>query len=278
MPFRDLREFMDLLEKKELLVRIKTEVDPEWEINGICRKLQDDNGPAVLFEKVKAYPFCPLLANLFSRLDMHLLALETTEEKLYDTWLKGIEEPINPKMVSSGPCKDNVVTDDKVDITKFPVPLWHKHDGGRYIFTLALINTKDPDTRRVNAGIYRGMILTKNTTTLYIAPFQHGYIDYLKYKAKNEPMPVAAVIGYDPVLEIVGTGKYNYEDSEYAIAGGYRGEPVEMVKCESIDMEVPATAEIVLEGEVPPNETVKCGPFGEYLGYYERSARLSILK
>lgn len=268
MPFKDLREFMDLLERKELLTRIETEVDPEWEINGICRKLQDDNGPAVLFEKVKGYPFCPLLANLFSRIEMHLLALETTKEKLYDTWLKGIEEPINPKIVNSGPCKDNVVTDEKVDITKFPVPLWHKHDGGRYIFTLALINTKDPDTGRINAGIYRGMILTKNTTTLYIAPFQHGYIDYLKYKAENEPMPVAAAIGYDPVLEIVGTGKYNYEDSEYAIAGGYRGEPVEMVKCETIDMEVPATAEIILEGEVSPNETVKCGPFGEYLGYY----------
>ena len=268
LPFKDLREFMDLLEREKLLARVKVEVEPEWEVNGICRKLQDENGPAVLFEKVKGYPFCSLLANLFSTLEMHLLALETTKEKLYDTWFRGIENPINPKMVSNGPCKDHVIAGENVDITKFPVPLWHKHDGGRYIFTLALINTKDPDTGRVNAGIYRGMILTRKTSTLYIDPSQHGYIDFLKYKAKDKPMPAAAVIGYDPVLEIVGAGKYRYEDSEYAIAGGYRGEPVEMVKCETIDMEVPATAEIVLEGEVAPNKTVKCGPFGEYLGYY----------
>jgi UbiD family decarboxylase len=263
-----MRDFIDLLEKKGLLVRVGAEVDPEWEINGIVRKLEVERGPATLFERVKGYPFCPLLADTYNTEERFLLALETTKEKLPDLHHRATENPIPTRLVKTAPCKDNIVQSEDVDITKYPTPMWHKYDGGRYILTQALINTKDLDTGRINAGMYRGMILSKNTCTVWMSEGQHGMYDYRKYEAADKPMPVAVVIGYEPVIGVVGCTKYKYEDSEYAVAGGYKGEPVEMVKCETIDMEVPATAEIVLEGEILPGERAMCGPFGEWDGYY----------
>jgi UbiD family decarboxylase len=279
-PFKDLREFLRFLEEKNDLVRVKVEVDPTWEINGISKKLLDEGGPAVLFEKVKGSNI-PLLCNLYGaeRRFLWALGMEGTDIRRFnEEWRKRTQKLLEPVMVKSGPCKENIIRGEQVDITKFPIPIWHKQDGGRYIGTLSVCITKDPDTGWRNAGIYRMMIFSRNETGWGAPPYTHGGLHFKKYEERGEPMPMAVVTGYDPVIGIVGATRTPPYVDEFALAGALRGEPVEMVKCETIDLEVPATAEFVFEGEVLPNVRREDGPFGEYTGYYGGKAQVPVFR
>ena len=138
--------------------------------------------------------------------------------------------------------KDVILRGDEVDQTDFPVPKWHHLEGGRYIHTFSGIVTRDPDTRVMNVGIYRGMIGQKNTTPfLLIKGGQHWGQHFLKYGARGEPMPVACVIGWDPIMPFLAGSPIPAGVCEWDVMGGYRGEPAELVRCETVDLEVPAT-------------------------------------
>ncbi|MEE8397497.1 MAG: UbiD family decarboxylase, partial [Desulfobacterales bacterium] len=167
-----------------------------------------------------------------------------------------------------GPCKEILMVGDEVDLYKFPSPLVHDGDGGRYISTFHIIATKDPDSGWVNWGMYRQMIHTKNTLGGLIAPAQHiGMMFRNKYEALNRPMEFAVAIGTEPITALVGGAGIPAGVNEVDIIGGIRVEPLDVIKCETVDLEVPATSEIVIEGEVKPHERKKEGPFGEYGGY-----------
>jgi len=274
MPYNDLREFIAKLEQEGELRRIKAEVDWYLELNHIAKLNEEQLGPALLFENVKGYKI-PVLASAIATPSRLALALDLPKTTpLIETiraWVERTkpEKRTPPVWVKDrkAPCKENVIEGDKVDITKFPVPHLYPRDGGRYITTGCTI-TKDPETGWVNIGVYRIQVHDKQTLGTQFIVGKHAEIMLRKYAERNEPMPVAVVIGADPTIFLVGSSRVPPEESEYDYAGGLRGKPVEVVKGETVDLPVPAGAEIVIEGEVDPKALKEEGPFGEYTGYY----------
>ena len=280
MAIRDLRDFLDLLDRHGELQRIKEEVDWNLEMGAITRHCYDIGAPAALFENIKGYSdgYRALGApmgtsskpghSLYARTALALgLGPETPVKEIMQSYLKRKETPIKPIVVKSGPCKENILLGKDVDLLKFPVPLIHGGDGGRYIGTWNTVITKDPDSPWVNWGMYRLMVHDQNTMGCLFPMQQHIGQMYQKYEAKNLPMPAAVAIGGQPVIPIVSCVPLPPFVNEVDIAGALQGDPIPLVKCETVDLEVPATAEIVLEGVVLPNERKTEGPFGEYMGY-----------
>lgn len=266
MPFRDLRQFLAVLEKKRELVRVKKEVNLKYEIGAYIRKTSDLQGPALLFEKVKGHKIS-VVGGIFATRKLASMALEATEKKAVQKFLKGIKNPIPPKLVSKGPCQEVVLKGAKVDLGKFPIPIYGEKDAGPYI-TVGVQISKDPETGSKNAAIYRMQVKGKNRLGIMSHAFQHLATQFAKAEAKGEPLEVAVPIGIDPVIPLASQVKAPYGVDELEIAGGIRGQPVEVVKCKTLDLEVPATAEIVIEGKVLPNVREQEGPFGEFTGFY----------
>lgn len=277
MPYKDLREYIDRLEQEGELRRVKAEVDWNLEIGAISRRDIELRGPALLFENIGGYSQeYRLLCNIMSgsrpvhaRLALALgLPKETKPLELISHFAERSKEHIKPVLLNTAPCKEEIHTGDDVNVLEFPVPLIHGMDGGRFIGTWHIDVTKDPDTGWVNWGMYRHMVHDEKTIGWLAAPFQHGPATYYqKYEARGKPMPMAIAIGTEPVCSIAATTSFPAGVPEADVAGGLRAAPVELVKCETVDLEVPASSEIVLEGMVLPGERRLEGPFGEFTGY-----------
>ncbi len=278
MAFKDLREWISLLEREGELKRIRAEVDWNLELGAIFRRVLNERGPALLFENIKGYQdtrcrkfFCN---GVGSRRRVNLavgLPPETGYREIVRFFKEKFSRQMPRELVRTGPVKENIVKGKDVDLFQFPVPKWHHLDGGRYINTSAGVVTRDPDSGELNVGTYRGMIGKKNTIPSLIVPGQHGGIHVGKYRARGEAAPVAVVYGWDPTLFMVSSTPVRHRGfSEYEIVGSLRGAPVELVRCETSDLLVPATAEVVVEGKISPNpqDYEMEGPFGEYTGYY----------
>ena len=268
MPFKDLRAFLEKLEEKKETVHIKTEVDPKYEIAAIANKVNRQKGPALYFEKVKGHDV-PLVCNLFGTTKRYSMAFETTYEELPNEWIKrGAKGPVAPKIVKTGPCKENKMFGDDINLLKFTIPIWNEKDAGRYI-TFGSVVTRDPDTGVQNAGMYRMMVHDKKTTGILLPPFRHAELHRQRYEARGEACPISIALGIDPSLGLSTVVPYPQDVDEYHMAGALRGgKPVELVKCETNDILVPASSEIVIEGEIPIGVTKWEGPFGEFTGYY----------
>jgi 4-hydroxy-3-polyprenylbenzoate decarboxylase len=184
--------------------------------------------------------------------------------------MKKNRETLAPVRVQTGPVKDVIVRGEAIDQTEFPVPQWNYLEGGRYIHTFSAIVTRDPETGTMNVGLYRGMIGRKDTTPfLLIKGGQHWGAHFVKWAARNEPMPVACVIGWDPIMPFLAGSPVGAGVCEWDVMGAYRGKPLNLVRCETVDLEVPADAEIVIEGHISddPATFELEGPFGEFTGY-----------
>lgn len=268
MAFADLREFLSCLEKEGQLHRVKKEVNWNIEIGLVMRRVFDLRGPAVLFEMVKSSPYSLVSGAMGT---YGLIGLGLRREGNPRTLINEVKEatinPVAPVLVTTGPCKENIETGSSIDLYKFPTPRWHHLDGGRFIGTLGAVITRDPQTGVRNVGIYREQLVGKSAIAL-LATQQTG-LNLQKYRDQGRPMPVATAIGLDPATLLAACIPAPYGQDEFSIAGALRGESLEMVKCETIDLEVPANAEIILEGEICPDETswVEEGPFGEFTGY-----------
>ena len=173
---------------------------------------------------------------------------------------------VPPRIVNSGPVKERIITGRDLDLRKLPVLVHSEEDGGPYIGS-AMCVTRDPDTGIQNVAMLRMQIQDRNRTGTAFAP-RHSWMHYQKYEARNEPMPMAAVIGHHPLLDIATNSSVPYGVDEFHVAGSLLGEPLEMVRCETIDLMVPAHAEIVIEGVIPPGIREDEGPFGEFQCYY----------
>jgi 4-hydroxy-3-polyprenylbenzoate decarboxylase len=276
MPYKDLREFIARLEMEGELKRVKAEVDWNLEIGAIARRAMELKKPALLFEKVKNFssdyqvlssPVGPTTPQVHGRLAMAMdLPKDISTASLVEEFALRSRKRIKPKLVSTAPCKENI--SDKIDLTKFPAPIIHGVDAGKYIGTWHIDVVKDPDTGWVNWGVYRHMVYDEKTIGWFCYEIQHGpTIFYNKYEARGKPMPIAIAIGTEPVSTIISASGVPAQVDEADVAGGIRGEPVELVKCETVDLEVPASAEIVLEGMVYPGERREEGGFGEFTGY-----------
>ncbi|MGH7771877.1 MAG: UbiD family decarboxylase [Candidatus Binatia bacterium] len=275
MALKDLREWINALEDKRELKRVKAKVDWDEEIGAITREISSHNGPALLFERIKDYrdSLCRrLFTNGTGTKERVCRLLGLSEETSYRDIVRTLKErfsnPVKPTKVQHGPVKENVISGDKIDLYQFPVPKWNPFDGGRYIMTSASVVTMDPETHLINVGTYRGMISTKRTISVLLAATQGWGKHFSKYKNRGEEMPVAVVLGWDPTLFMVASTPVSYP--EYEMAGSLRGSPVELVKCETSPLLVPATAEIVIEGRISPDpKTFELeGPYSEYPGYY----------
>ena len=237
-----------------------------------------------LFDKIKGYPpGYRVAANLMSTPRRFALAtglpLEARGLDLVNAWRAKIGEGFTrmpPTEVKTGPITENVHTGVDVDVLEFPAPKWHELDGGRYIGTCDMVVVKDPDSGWVNFGTYRVQIHDKNVVTIFLDPGRHA--DYIrkKYWVKGMACPVAIVCGQEPLTWLASISRIPQQVSEYDYAGWLRGRPVEVIKGPATGLPIPASAEIVLEGEWVPAETATRmeGPFGEWVGYYASGARL----
>ncbi len=266
--YDDLRSFLDALETRGLLRRVRAEVDWNLEIGTIQRKVFDREGPALLFERVRDHDL-PLVSGVMGTFERYALGLGCPHDlrAILRHVRDAAKRPIPPVLVPHGACQQHVRTGAAIDVGVFPTPLWHRLDGGRYIGTLGLVVTKDPETGVRNVGIYREQILGPDRLALN-ATQQVGTL-WQKWRRAGKPMPVATVIGVDPCTLAASCIQGRLGDDEFELAGALRGRPLELVRCATLDLEVPATAEIVLEGEIAPDgELVPEGPFGEFTGYY----------
>ncbi len=273
MAFRDLREFISALKEFGEVQDIEQEVDWNLEAGAIMRLAYEHQLPAPFFKKIKGYPegyrlSSGTLAN-FRRIAIAMgLDPDSSRRSLMEEYLKRRDNRIKPILVKDGPCKENVHIGEDIDLFQFPAPILHETDGGRYLSTWVVDVIKDPDTDWINWANYRKMILTKDTLAGQVAPRHHGGILFrAKYEPRNQVMPTAIAIGVEPLCTLAAVTDVPFGMNEVDIAGGLRQEPVELVKCETVDLAVPTTAEIVIEADVLPGERATEGPFSEFPGY-----------
>lgn len=292
MKYTDLRDFVQQLERLGELKRIAAEVNPHLEMTEICDRVLRAEGPALLFERPTGHTM-PVLGNLFGTprrvaLGMgqesvtalrevgKLLAFLKEPEPpkgLKDAWEKFpvFKQVLNmaPKVVSHAPCQRNVIEHDDVDLARIPIQTCWPEDAGPLI-TWALVVTKGPHKERQNLGIYRQQVIGRNKLIMRWLAHRGGALDFRDWCAAHpgQPFPVAVALGADPATILGAVTPVPDTLAEYAFAGLLRGSKTELVKCKSHDLQVPASAEIVLEGYIYPGETAPEGPFGDHTGYY----------
>lgn len=273
MAFKDNRQFVETLEKTGDVVRIKQEIDWDMEAGAIVRRGAELDAPAPFFERIKGYPpgyrmfGVPAVGS--RRVAIALgLPPDSPRRALQDEYARRIGHPIKPIIVRSGPCQENILLGDEVNLYRFPAPMVHEGDGGRYIGSWHLLINKEPDSDWANWGMYRVMIHNSNLVGCLIHMGNHGgKIYHLKYAPRRAPMPMAVAIGADPVSSLLAATGIPAGQNEADYAGALQQEPIELVKCQTSDLLVPAHAEIVLEGEMLPGAMLPEGPFGEFTGY-----------
>ncbi len=273
----DLRSFIARLEEAGELARVKAEVDWKYELGAVARKVfGPPAGPALLFEKVKGYDIPVFVGGLHTvrRIALALdLPADADDPTIFREYSRRLDKPLEPVAVKTGPCKENVFTGRDADVLRFPVPWWNERDGGRYIGTWHQVVSKDPESGWTNVGTYRMMVHDGHTLAIQFSPYQHIGPMFQKYRAMQKDMPIAVVIGGDPAAMMVSASPFPENVNEWYMAGALRGRPLELVKCETCDLEVPAHSEIVIEGEISWDEVRPEGPFGEHTGYYGAGIR-----
>ena len=292
MNYIDLRDFILKLEELGELKRISEEVDPYLEMTEICDRVLQDKGPALLFENPKGYSV-PVLANLFGTpkrvaLGMGQKSVEALKEvgevlatlkepeppeSIKDAWQKLpiYKQVLNmaPKKVKTPACQDIVIEGDDVDLATLPIQTCWPEDAGPLI-TWPLVITKGPSAKRQNLGIYRQQVIGRNKVIMRWLPHRGGALDFKAWQEEHpgKPFPIAVALGADPATILAAVTPIPDALSEYAFAGLLRGSKTSVSRCISHDLEIPASAEIVLEGYLYPDEMADEGPFGDHTGYY----------
>ncbi|MGZ5027808.1 MAG: 4-hydroxy-3-polyprenylbenzoate decarboxylase [Methylobacter sp.] len=296
MIYKDLRDFIKQLEKQGELKRITVEVDPYLEMTEICDRTLKRGGPALLFENPKGANI-PVLANLFGtprRVAMGMGAESVTELRGIGELLAYLKEPeppkgmkdawekfpvfkqvlnMAPKVVSSPPCQELVRIGDEIDLADYPIQTCWPEDAAPLI-TWPLVITKGPNKERQNLGIYRMQVIGKNKVIMRWLAHRGGALDFKEFQAAHpgKPFPVSVALGADPATILAAVTPVPDSLSEYAFAGLLRGSKTEVAKSLLNDLQVPASAEIVLEGFIYPGEFAPEGPYGDHTGYYNEVA------
>ncbi len=276
--YEDVREWLDIVDSMGELKRING-ADWKLEIGTLAELIYRERPgttPAILFDRIKDYPegfrvvmgqFCS-----FGRLALSLgLPLDSTGLMLVDQFRKKLSSlrPIPPKTVNSGPVFENRMAGDDIDLLRFPVPLIHELDGGRFIGTACIVITRDPEEDWINLGTYRAQVHDRNSMGLFTsAVSKHARVHMEKYFAQGKPCPVVLCAGQDPLLFLAAGSPIEFGYSEYDYCGGLRERPVEVVVGEVTGLPFPAHTEIAIEGFMHPGDTKPDGPFGEWMGYY----------
>ena len=265
MPYKDLRDFLNSLQKEKELLVVTEPLDPRYEVAALLRLLSEhESYPAALIENVKGYAV-PVAGNLFGSKKRAALALETKEEDVAEEYLQRKNTPIPPRMVSQGPVKEVILQKDLALTRILPVLTYHEKDAGQYM-TQGVVFLKDPHSKQQTMGIHR--IHIKGETLITIAFESKTSNEYLRRaEQENAPLEVAIALGLDPALIMAAVAWFPFGD-KLELAGGLRREPVEMIPAETVDIQIPAQAMFVLEGLIRPHSREPEGPFGESTGYY----------
>lgn len=292
MKYTDLRDFIQQLEQRGELKRVTFPVDPNLEMTEISDRTLRAGGPALLFENVKGFDI-PVLANLFGT--EKRVALGMGRESLDElrelgellAFLKEPEPPesfrdalskapifkkvlsMNPKVLNQAPCQEVVVEGDAVDLYQLPIQTCWPDDAGPLV-TWPLVITRGPNKKRQNLGIYRQQLIGRNRLIMRWLSHRGGALDFQEWQQEHpgKPFPVTVALGADPATILGAVTPVPDTLSEYAFAGLLRGSRTEVISCQSNDLQVPASAEIVLEGVIHPNDYADEGPFGDHTGYY----------
>lgn len=292
MKYRDLRDFIDQLEQLGELKRIRLEVDPYLEMTEICDRTLRQGGPALLFENPKGFDM-PVLGNLFGTPKRVALGMGQTDITALGevgellACLKDPDPPkgfkdafdklplfrqvlnMGPKVVKSAPCQEVILTGDDIDLTRLPIQTCWPGDAAPLV-TWPLVITAGPEKERQNLGIYRQQLLGRNKLIMRWLSHRGGALDYRDWQKKypDTPFPVSVALGADPATILGAVTPVPDALSEYAFAGLLRGSRTELVQSHSNNLQVPASAEIVLEGFIYPGEMADEGPYGDHTGYY----------
>lgn len=262
---KDMRTWISQLEKAGELLRVGEEVNLEYQMAG---RLADSREKALFFENIKGHPKWNVLGQAPANMRQVGIAFGIEKEMVSREFAKRIDGGLTKcKTVDSGPVKETVLVGGNVHLEEMPIHVQGQKDKGPFI-TAGLCITKDPDSGARNIAFHRIQLKGDNKTGIMMQPERHSWLIYQKYEAMNKPMPIAIMIGHHPMYYFAAayTGPIGLDELE--IAGTLLGEPVELVKCETVDLEVPAHAEIILEGEVPPVFREEEGPFSEFQNYY----------
>lgn len=287
---RDLRGFLQLLEEKGQLRRIKTLVDPDLEIAEISNRMLQAGGPALLFENVKgsAYPVAINLMGTEERVCWAMNMNKPIELEELGKKLALLQQPKPPKKIAQAiefgkvlfdvlkakpghdffpSCQQVVIKDDALDLHQLPLIRPYPGDAGK-IITLGLVITKDCETGTPNVGVYRLQLQSKNTMTVHWLSVRGGARHLRKAAEKGQKLEIAIALGIDPLIIMAAATPIPVDLSEWLFAGLYGGSGVNLTKCKTVDLEVPADAEFILEGSITPGEMLPDGPFGDHMGYY----------
>jgi 4-hydroxy-3-polyprenylbenzoate decarboxylase len=287
MAYKDLQEYLRLLDKKGELKRIVAPLDPYLEIAEVTDRVSKAVGPALFFENPKGSRF-PVVTNAFGSFPRMNLALESEDLDALGRRIDDVlemEKPeglidklkmlpklakmagIFPKTVQSAPCQDVVLTGDAVDLSILPVLTTWPGDAGPFI-TFPVVITKDPETGKRNVGMYRMQVFDKTTTGMHWHRHKGCAAHYRLAEKRGERLEVAVAIGPDPACTYAATAPLPDDIDEFLFAGFLRQKAVELVQCKTVDLQVPANSQFVLEGYVEPGERRREGPFGDHTGYY----------
>jgi UbiD family decarboxylase len=279
--YKDLREFIELVDKLHALRRVE-DADPRFEIGGITEIAAGrPECPALLFDAIKGFPrgfriftnatTSPQRAALALGIDPALRPLDALK-----AWMEKRKtlRPHAPVVIEDAAFLRNTMTGNAVDLARFPAPTWHRGDGGPFIGSGSIVIMRDPDGGWINASIYRVQVHGRNKVTVqFDHAGRHGAIIAGKYWQQGKPCPLAVVHGEDPALFIAGFEYLPTGQSEYEFAGAIKGVPIEVYDGPQTGLPIPAHAEIVFEGHLMPGTTLPEGPFGEFTGYYSSAAR-----
>jgi 4-hydroxy-3-polyprenylbenzoate decarboxylase/2,5-furandicarboxylate decarboxylase 1 len=266
VPFRDFREFLDALRSEGELIDVDRPVALELEVAKAMRKSASVAGPAVVF-KQNGTQF-PLVGGVYNSNAKALIAYGCTEENVFDEIVTRLKTRIPPTYVEDGPVHENVILGDDIDLSILPVPRYSPDDGGPYI-TAGFVVSHDPETDVPDIGHYRCEIIDSHTMSLMAAPSHRFAKNQAKAKRMGQKtFRASLVIGVDPMIAYSCPIQVPEDTNDWEVVGGMRGQAVELVKCRTNDVSVPAHAEVVIEFEVDFTQTVAEGPLGEYTGYY----------
>ena len=269
---KDLRTFLRQLEEAGEIVNIKKEVDPKTNLAGIAWQGENKLGKATFFENLKGYPGWKAVSYAEASRKRLALAVGTTPREFIPTMNELLKKgPTKKQLVETGPVKEIIKTGDEVNLYELPIHVMSNLDAGPYMGgAMAII--KDPETGIQNVSLHRHQLKGKNKLGVLMHPGRHMDMIYKKYEERNEPMPIALVIGHHAIYYLTCCWTFPFGVDEFEMAGTFLGEPVRTVKCETVDLEVPADAEIIIEGYVPPFEREEEGPFAEHTGYARAGA------
>ena len=280
--WRDLREWLELVERAGQLKRIKAEVDPREELSAITyMAARAEDAPALLFEKLSGDRFgARVLSNMLgASKERYALAVGIDPDLSISDMITATREIMRhrlpPVQVDKGaaPVNEIILRGEEIDVTAFPTPTFWPGDGGPYIGTGDITFTRDPQSGRINVGVYRQMVHGPSRIGLYCSPGKHGRLDREASWADGKTCEVVAAYGIDPVLFMVGAQAFSASESELEVAGGIMGRPIELTQAEFVSLPIPANAELVIEGLLHRGDEEMEGPLGEFTGYYgnERS-------